>query len=126
MLTPLELDIMKVIWRQPSITVRDVQSALRPGRKLAYTTVMTIMNRLFVKGFLSRTLRSRTHLYEPTVPFAEVRDAALNGLIDSFFGGSRESLQEFLGVDGISRTEKSVPAQQHLPVSPALFDETLL
>ena len=118
MLTPLELDIMKAVWRQPLSTVRDVQSAIRPGRRLAYTTVMTIMNRLFQKGFLARKLRSRTHLYEPTVPFTDVRAAAVNGLIDSFFDGSRENLQEFL--TGEPKTH------QPLLSPPASLDETLL
>jgi predicted transcriptional regulator len=120
MLTPLELDIMKAVWKRPPITVRDVQVALRPGRMLAYTTVMTIMNRLFLKGFLTRTLRLRTHLYEPTIPYTEVRDAAVNGLIDSFFDGSRDNLREFLLSEPIERAHESMPSH---PVS---LDETLL
>src|SRR5437867_10313634 len=95
MLTPLELDIMKAVWRRPPITVRDVQEAIRPGRKLAYTTVMTIMDRLHHKGFLTRALRSRTHFYEPAINYTEVRDEAVDTLIKSFFG-SKEKLQEFL------------------------------
>src|SRR5262245_5728325 len=95
MLTPLELDIMKAVWRKPSITVRDVREALRPGRQLAYTTVMTIMDRLFHKGFLKRTLQSRTHYYEPAVEFTEVRAHAVETLVKGFFG-SKEKLKEFL------------------------------
>jgi BlaI family transcriptional regulator, penicillinase repressor len=96
MLTPLELDIMKVVWQQSPITVKDVQTAIRPRRTLAYTTVMTIMHRMHQKGLLSRKLRSRTHYYEPAVPYTEVRDAELDRLIDNFFAGSRESLVDFL------------------------------
>ena len=95
MLTPLELDIMKAVWRRSPITVRDVQDAIRPNRALAYTTVMTIMDRLFHKGCLSRTLRTRTHYYEPAIDFTEVRDEALQTLINSFFG-SKEKLMQFL------------------------------
>jgi predicted transcriptional regulator len=119
MLTPLELDIMKAIWQGSPITVREVQVALRPLRKLAYTTVMTMMNRLYHKGFLTRTLKSRAHIYEPAVPYGEVRQAAVNGLIESFFNGSREQLQEFLEADSIERS----------PVASAqtsFLDETLL
>jgi predicted transcriptional regulator len=81
---------------------------------------MTIMNRLYLKGFLTRTLRLRTHFYEPTVPYAEVRAAAVNGLIDSFFGGSRNNLREFLLGEVIE------PARQSLPSHPSSLDETLL
>ena len=51
-LTPLELAIMKSLWRRGSAVVREVQADLLPERKLAYTTVMTVMDRLFKKGAL--------------------------------------------------------------------------
>src|SRR6476469_7147548 len=95
MLTPLELDIMKAVWIRPPISVRDVQAAIRPSRNLAYTTVMTLMDRLYQKGFLSRTLRTRTHFYEPAIDFNDVRDEAVESLIRNFFG-SKEKLQESL------------------------------
>ena len=121
MLTPLELDIMKAVWRHPSITVREVQEAIRPGRQLAYTTVMTIMDRLHHKGVLTRTLQSRTHYYEPAIDYTEVRDEAVEILIKSFFG-SKEKLQEFL--DG--ETSEPAPKISMSSISPARFDETLL
>jgi len=121
MLTPLELDIMKVVWQQSPITVKDVQTAIRPRRKLAYTTVMTIMHRMFHKGLLSRKLRSRTHLYEPAVPYTEVRDAEVDRLILNFFAGSRESLLDFLEEIPDAREWRAAPAE----VQPKL-DETLL
>src|ERR1044071_4931472 len=86
---------MKAVWRRPPITVRGVQEAIRPARKLAYTTVMTIMDRLYHKGVLSRSLHSRTHYYEPAIEYTAVRDEALQTLIKSFFG-SKEHLQQFL------------------------------
>ena len=96
MLTPLELDIMKAVWDAPPVTVKTVQAAIRPQRPLAYTTVMTIMHRLYQKGFLVRKLKSRAHVYEPAVPYSEVRNAEVDRLIDNFFAGSRENLIDFL------------------------------
>jgi predicted transcriptional regulator len=120
MLTALELDIMKAVWRQPPATVRDVQERIRPSRKLAYTTVLTLMDRLYQKGFLTRTLRSRAHYYAPAVDYTEVREEAVNALLESFFDGSRERLQEFLNGDpAITRDKLDVVAH------PAL-DDTLL
>jgi predicted transcriptional regulator len=120
MLTPLELDIMKAVWRGTPITVREVQESIRPGRQLAYTTVMTIMDRLYHKGFLTRILRTRTHYYEPTIDYTEVRDEAVQVLIKSFFG-SKEKLMEFLDspVVGFVPQITSEPAANSL-------DETLL
>ena len=122
MLTPLELDIMKAVWRSRPITVRDVQESIRPERKLAYTTVMTIMDRLYHKGFLSRTLRSRTHYYEPAIDYTDVRDEAVDSLIRNFFG-SKEKLQEFLQGEQPEQT-RLPPKTVTEPIS--TLDETLL
>src|SRR3954462_4087767 len=121
MLTPLELDIMKAVWHKPSITVKDVQSAIRPHRKLAYTTVMTIMHRLHQKGFLTRKLKARAHLYEAAVPYTEVRDSEVIRLIDNFFSGSRDGLIDFLGGEVTNGHE-----ERHVNLPNPELDETLL
>lgn len=121
MLTPLELDVMKAVWRRPPITVRDVQSSIRPARNLAYTTVMTIMDRLYHKGFLKRALRARTHYYEPAIDYTEVRDEAVERLIESFFG-SKEKLQEFLNGESSDLPVKAASE----PVLSSRLDESLL
>jgi predicted transcriptional regulator len=116
-LTPLELDVMKAVWNRHPITVKDVQVEIRPQRTLAYTTVMTIMHRLYLKGFLRRTLLSKAHFYEPAVPFDDVRDAAVSGVIDHFFGGSRNRFLEFLESDAPQIPDVAAPSS---------LDETLL
>ena len=125
MLTPLELDIMKAVWRHPPITVRDVHAAVWPLRNLAYTTVMTIMDRLYHKGVLTRKLKSRTHYYEPSITYEDAREEALTSVVNAYFGGSREDLLDLLSGNGNSdyRTEN-----EHLPriVAPDSMDETLL
>ena len=122
-LTPLELDVMKAIWRRFPITVKDVQIAIHDSRALAYTTVMTIMHRLYLKGFLRRSLQSRTHFYEPAVEFADVRDAAVNGMIDHFFQGSRQKFVEFMNGSG---NGNGLDVEIREVSSPTSLDETLL
>ena len=118
---------MKAVWQRYPITVKDVQIAIHPRRKLAYTTVMTIMHRLFLKGFLHRALKSRTHYYEPTVGFADVRDAAVNGIIDHFFQGSRDKFQTFMGNNGATEHEDTDEREPVREIAgPASLDETLL
>jgi predicted transcriptional regulator len=112
---------MKAVWQRNPIAVKDVQIAIRPLRPLAYTTVMTIMHRLYLKGFLHRSLKSRTHYYEPTVPFADVRDAAVNGMIQHFFQGSRDKFMRFMD-NGNDESEEDLREI----ASPASLDETLL
>ena len=120
-LTPLEFDIMRAVWTRCPITVRDVQASIQPSRKLAYTTVMTIMDRLHHKGFLRRVLRSRTHYYEPAIDFTDVRDEAVESLIRNFFG-SKEQLQRFLQGDAAGEPPKIL----HEPFPVSILDETLL
>ena len=122
MLTPLELDIMKAVWDRPPVTVKEVQEAIRPRRKLAYTTVMTLMHRLFNKGFLTRKLQDRAHLYEPAVAYAEVRDAEVDRVIQNFFAGSREDLIGFLG----GEQSDDHPARSKIISTNPDLDETLL
>ena len=114
---PLELLCLKALWSIQEGNVKDVQRIVAASRPLAYTTVMTIMHRLYLKGFLLRNLRSKTHFYEPAIAFADVRDAAVGGIIDHFFEGSREQFLHFLE----SETESSEEVN-----SPASLDETLL
>ena len=126
MLTPLELAIMKAVWQRHPITVKDVQIAIHPSRPLAYTTVMTIMHRLYLKGFLHRALQSRTHYYEPTVGFEDVRDAAVSGMIDHFFQGSRDKFMRFMDDDLHEVEEDAGHEAVREIMSPAAMDETLL
>ena len=108
---------MKAVWRHNPITVRDVQVAIQPDRPLAYTTVMTVMHRLHLKGFLNRTLRTKAHYYEPRVEFTDVRDAVVSGVIRHFFRGSRDEFVQFLENDDVKLPEVSAPNA---------LDETLL
>jgi predicted transcriptional regulator len=121
MLTPLELDIMKAVWRKPPVTVRDVQETIRPARILAYTTVMTLLDRLYQKGFLTRQLQSRSHLYSPAIDYGDVRDEAVKTLINSFFDGDETGLLEFLS--GETGQAASPPPEFS---EPSNLDETLL
>ena len=62
-LTGQELEIMKIVWRLQSATVRDVYEALLEQRKIAYTTVMTMMNILEEKKYLKKQAKDRAYIY---------------------------------------------------------------
>ena len=59
----LELKVMKVIWRKEKCTVRDVVEDLKKKRLLAYTTIMTVMDNLYKKGFVKRVKVKKTYHY---------------------------------------------------------------
>jgi predicted transcriptional regulator len=69
----LELAILEVLWSREEATVRDVLNVLNRSRSLAYTTVLTVMNRLWEKGLLVRRLVGRGHVYRAAVTREEFR-----------------------------------------------------
>ena len=89
-LTPLELEIMNVLWEGGPANVQAVQSSL-PG-DLAYTTVQTMLNVLYRKGKVKRTLQGRAYLYQPAVSREAARGRALRDMVNRLFGGSAETL----------------------------------
>jgi predicted transcriptional regulator len=89
-LTGLEFEIMQVIWRRGASSTGDVQEAL--GRKLAYTTVQTVLNTLHRKGKLRRALDGRAYVYRATVTESGAVTVAVRNLVDKLFGGSSEEL----------------------------------
>ncbi len=90
-LTPLELRLMQVLWRDGPATVAEVRDRL-PDPKLAYTTVQTMLNILERKGKLQRELQGRAFLYKPTLSEARALGHAVRDLVDRMFGGSGEDL----------------------------------
>jgi|SRR5438552_18213085 len=91
-LTPQELEIMKVVWSRQTATVRDVYEDLRARRRIAYTTVMTMMNVLERKGHLKKRAEGRSFLYQSVRPKRQVVGAMVREFLDRVFGGSAEPL----------------------------------
>ena len=89
-LTPLELEIMHVLWNEGPSNVQTVQQHLE--RELAYTTVQTMLNILHRKGKVKRTLKERAYFYQPAVSRSHVVGNHLSDLVERLFGGSAESL----------------------------------
>jgi BlaI family penicillinase repressor len=91
-LTSQELEIMKVVWRSGALTVRDVYEALLKRRKIAYTTVMTMMNILEQKGHLKKTQKDRAYVYQAARPQKQVIRGMVREFVDRVFNGSAEPL----------------------------------
>ena len=81
---------MKVMWTAGSATVREVHDALSRRRKLAYTTVLTMMNVLERKGHLRKRAEGRSFVYQPTRPRARVVKELVQDFLDRVFAGSAE------------------------------------
>jgi predicted transcriptional regulator len=87
-----ELEIMKVVWDRRSVTVRDVYEALLRRRRVAYTTVMTMMNILEEKGFLKKRAGDKAYVYQPALAKTKVMGAMLRDFVGRVFNGSAEPL----------------------------------
>jgi len=89
-LTPLELEIMTVLWETGPANVQTVQGRLE--RELAYTTVQTMLNVLHRKKKVTRVLKEKAYFYRPTVSRRQVLGQTVGDIVDRMFGGSAESL----------------------------------
>jgi BlaI family penicillinase repressor len=94
---PLELLCLKALWSLQEGNVKDVQKIVNETRPLAYTTIMTVLERLLKKNKLSRRKVGRAFVYSPTAEREEMRKVAVRELLDSFFDGSEDELLRFLG-----------------------------
>ena len=91
-LTGQELELMKIVWRRGSATVRDVYEELLERRKIAYTTVMTALKTLEQKGYLRATQQDRAYVYEPTKAKNQVIKGMVREFVDRVFNGAAEPL----------------------------------
>ena len=113
-LTEGELRLMNVVWKLGRATVGDVVASLPSDPPLAYSTVLTTLRILEVKGYLRHTKKGRAFIYEPVIAREEASRTALGHLVNRFFGGSRELLvvnllkEETIGRAEMRRIKKMI------------------
>lgn len=93
-LAPLELECMTTLWGLQEGTVREIRDALAARRPRAYTTIMTIMDRLARKQIVARHRVGRAWSYQANLSRQEARSHAIHQVVESFFGGSASELLE--------------------------------
>jgi predicted transcriptional regulator len=92
-LAPLELDCLNTLWPMGEGTVREIRDGLAVRRPRAYTTIMTIMDRLARKGVVERHKVGRAYRYRPNLTAEDARANALALVVENFFGGSIEAMR---------------------------------
>ena len=85
LLPPLELEVMKSLWEMENATVGQTQAHLRATRLLAYTTVLTLLDRLAKKGAVRREKQGRGYVYSPVLTRDDALVVALDRLMHDFF-----------------------------------------
>lgn len=95
-LTEQELEIMKVVWQRGEVTVRDVYEEILDRRKVAYTTVMTMLGVLEGKGHVEKVAGEKAYVYRPTRPKHEVISGMVADFVTRVFNGSAKPLMQHL------------------------------
>ena len=93
---PLELECLKALWTLGHGTVHQVRQALAGERTLAYTTVLTVLDRLEKRGAVTRRKQGLAFVYAPKVTRDALRDRAVKRLAADFFDGSVDALAAYL------------------------------
>ncbi len=93
---PLELECLKVLWNIGAGNVKDVRVVMTQSRNLAYTTVMTILDRLVRKGGVERKKVGRSFVYSPLLSRDVLRKLAVHELVEAFFDDDEEALVTYL------------------------------
>jgi predicted transcriptional regulator len=90
--TESELEILQLIWKKGTATVRDVHEELVKSRDIGYTTTLKLMQIMHEKGLVKRDESLRTHVYQAAVNKEKTQKHILSKMIDSLFGGSSTQL----------------------------------
>ncbi len=90
--TELELEILKVLWRDGPLTGREVRDRLAEVRDLAYTSVMTVMGIMEDKGYVKRKKSGKTFIYSPRITEAATKKRMLKDVVDRVYEGSTMSV----------------------------------
>jgi len=129
-MTAGEFELMEILWRVGEASVKQVWEHVEPGRNLAYTTVMTVLDKMRRKGLVVHRKQGRAYFYQPAIDRKRALEAVVDSVIRTYFGGSRAAFLQFL--TGDSRPARALSqAPEEAPASgpaadPSEIDEFLL
>lgn len=114
-LSNLELDVMRLIWRDKEVIAPDLHRELEKDRDLSYSTVKTIVDRLEEKGAIGRIRTyGRTILYGPLIQEKQLAKPMVKDLLRRLFAGEARPMishllkDEALSLDDLAYLEKII------------------
>ena len=104
----LEQDVLREVWNRNEVSVRDVYIAF--GEKVAYTTLMTTLDRLYKKNLLTRRKDGRAFLYLPALSSDELEQGIREDVIEGLLGHGADAVQPVLAciVDTVSERDREL------------------
>ncbi len=111
-LTPGEFELIEILWPLGEASVKQVWAKVNPARGLAYTTVMTVLEKMHRKGILSQRRVGKAYLYSPNINRVQALQRMLQYTSEAYFGGSMAGLVDFVKTLEIpSASEQNQPAE---------------
>ncbi len=116
-LTELQQELMRVLWQKGEASAAEVWEAIRPRKRLATTTIATLLSRLEKKGVVSHRVEGRTYIYRPRVEEVTVRSSLLGRVKDAFAGDVAALMAQLLDehdvdADDLARVRELIAAKQ--------------
>jgi predicted transcriptional regulator len=117
-LTPVELELMEILWKIGQGTVHDVMDHLPNNRKLAYTSVSTILRILEQKKILTTKKIGRQHIYLPILSKQKFANHSVKKIVNQVFSGNSLELVAYLmnkshlSIDEIATIQKLLDAKK--------------
>ena len=112
----LDVDILLVVWKMKKCTVKDVFETLYETRRLAYTTIMTVMSRLAKKGILKQDHSRTPYEYTPIVRRDELAASIVNHVVDRLLEGDSSELIQQLVEKSLETNELAANTKVPQPV----------
>lgn len=110
-ITPAEFQILEILWRRENaLSVGEVLKVLVKSRPVAYTTVMTLLDKLARKGSVTRKKKGKAYLYSPAVPRSEVLAFLVQEFADAYTSGDKKQLAPYIDETGPPPAEMPSPA----------------
>ena len=105
-LSPTEFELMEILWQKGEATAREIQEALGRKRKLAHTTIATLLSRMRTKGCIEANEGDGARVYRPTVVRDQVVRRKVDELVKSILGGDIRPLLAYIAEDrGLSQEQ---------------------
>ncbi len=116
---PLEMSCLNALWELGEGNVEEVRVFVSQARPLAYTTVLTLLDRLSRRGAVSRRKEGRGFRYQPSIDRDKLRRLALAQFLDNHFSGSVANLKSFLDVETVLGIMHPARTPEHSEPVPA-------